>query len=262
MQPPQDYSGGNPPAQPNWHQIEPMASGGGPRGEVSLEAIGDAWNVLKENMGPWLAATAVYAAFVVVVQVIQRVVMPTPTPGATNLGSILGTSLLINVVVSVIGMVLMGGAFRMAIRNLQQGSADLGSFFSVADVAPSLIIAGLITNLCVLLGALFCIIPGIFISLGWQMAPLLIADRSVPAMQALSHSWAAMSGKRMSMCALLFVLGLINLLGAACCLVGLFVTLPLSVLTLAVVYTDLFEAGGQGAALQEFPVTPIASPGL
>ncbi len=90
-----------------------------------------------------------------------------------------------------------------------------------------------------LIGLILLIIPGIIFALACGFARVIVIDRELSPVHALKESARMTKGKRLHI--LLFVLSItaINFLGALALLVGLFVTMPVSVLATMHVYRSL-----------------------
>lgn len=115
--------------------------------------------------------------------------------------------------------------FRMLVRAVRTGK-PYASLVEALKVAPlryvgyvcvviaSFIISGL--------GTLFCILPGIFLTVRYEFAPLIYATENVGFFEAFGRSWRMTSGHFWK----LFLLGLaafgIMILGFCACCVGIF----------------------------------------
>lgn len=245
-------------ARPGPHRREP-------RGEVSLAAFGDAWQFLKTNPGPWVLPSLIFALF----QEAENLVYRHFLPGHLHHWGMLSDRRVVVpfaliLVAEVPGAVILGASLRMALGQLRRGYADLATYFSVIDVIPALVASHLASQAVINFGwnvSIF-LIPAYYIYLGWTMSLLLIVDRGLSAREALGLSWSTMKGKRIPMFALSLVLLMMNVLGHLSLEVSLLVTAPLSVLTLAVVYSDLFDPRTTPPPQPDFFTSPIASPGV
>ena len=96
--------------------------------------------------------------------------------------------------------------------------------------------------LCVLIGFVLLIVPGIILAIGWQFAPYLVVEQGAGPIDALKRSWELTRGNRWT----LFLLGLaligLNLLGLCALVVGLLVTLPVTTLAGVHAYRTLLAA--------------------
>jgi hypothetical protein len=93
----------------------------------------------------------------------------------------------------------------------------------------------------VVLGASLLWLLG-YLSLGMNQWSLLLIDKNVSAFQSVKQSWELMRGYRMTFLFLWVIVALINCLGALALLVGVFVSLPMSLGTFAAFYVKISDA--------------------
>lgn len=159
---------------------------------------------------------------------------------------VVGTSFLVSVVagaVPIIVGVLMGGLFFFFLKLIRNEKAEVGDGFAgFAQAFLHLFLGGLVAGLLTLIGFIFLIIPGIYLKVAWSFALPLIIDKRLdfwPAMElsrrvATRHFWPLF---------VLLLLGfLLNCLGVLACIVGTFITWPLTIGAIAYAYEDLFGA--------------------
>ena len=88
-------------------------------------------------------------------------------------------------------------------------------------------------------GTLLCIIPGLVVAAMYKFTYLFIVDKRMdfwPAMQA-SHSIVKQDYFGFTM--FLLALAGINILGAICCIVGIFVSIPVTFAAITVAYREI-----------------------
>ena len=147
----------------------------------------------------------------------------------------------------------------MAINNVRTGKADLSKMFDVGQLAVPAILGNFLVSIIVGIGSVCCLIPGIIAGVGLSMVMPLIVGSRRGVMEAITESWAAMSPHLLPGFLLLLVLGLINVAGVCALGVGLLITIPITFISLALVYRDLF--GGNSAPQNpNFPNAPLADP--
>jgi uncharacterized membrane protein len=98
-------------------------------------------------------------------------------------------------------------------------------------------VQGIIT----LIGFILLIIPGIIFSIRLQYVSYLIVDKDLGPVEAIKTSWNITRGNTWNLFFFGILIGLINILGLICLIVGLFVTVPLSALAAAFVYRKLLN---------------------
>jgi len=107
---------------------------------------------------------------------------------------------------------------------------------------PHLVIAGFLATLLTVLGFICLILPGIYLFVAWIFTFPLITERRLDFWPAMRSSRKVISKHWWKFFGFLIVLGLINLLGMAALLVGLFITFPISFAALAYAYEDITGA--------------------
>ena len=114
----------------------------------------------------------------------------------------------------------------------------------------------ILTFVAVVLGLIAFIIPGIIISLALALAGQLMIDRGLGPIEALKESARLTKGHRLSLLWLGLASALLNIVGILALLVGLFVTVPVTMLAFVHAYRQL--AGG--ATDTESVVVPEPEP--
>jgi len=90
-----------------------------------------------------------------------------------------------------------------------------------------------------MLGLIFLIVPGLYLALKYQFAPILVVDEKMGVMDAIKKSGEMTKGKLMDLFLLSLALLFINILGVLALGIGLLVSSPLSMLAYARVYRQL-----------------------
>lgn len=131
---------------------------------------------------------------------VLQVAMPSDPTAIQQAPGVYFASVMIGVLVSIAtGVVLQGALTRAAIDDLSGKGVQLGSAVSgaVAIILP-LIGLGILVGLGILAGAIFLIVPGIYLALCWAVAsPVMVVERlgitaSMQRSMALTqnHRWA------------------------------------------------------------------------
>jgi hypothetical protein len=101
------------------------------------------------------------------------------------------------------------------------------------------VLASIITGIVVILGLVLLIIPGVILAIRLQYTTYLIVDKNLGPIEAIKKSWSVTHGNTWNLFFFGILLGLINILGVVCLLVGLFITIPLGMLATTFVYRKL-----------------------
>ncbi len=161
------------------------------------------------------------------------------------------------------------GLMRIWLNVARGQLADFGVLFSGGDRLFPFFFTLVLQVLAVITGSFFFLVPGILLALAWCLAGFYVVDAKMGPIDALTASWNATKGQKGA----LFVLGLacfgISMLGAAACLVGLFVTTPICYVAFALAFTSISGrgapaqtgAGHPGYPLQQAGYAPPGPPG-
>ena len=102
------------------------------------------------------------------------------------------------------------------------------------------IVASFLRQVVVIVGFICLIIPGIILSIKLQYIEYLIVDKKME-FESINKSWEMTKGVKLKLFWLGLVLGLINVAGLLMIVVGLFITIPLSMLANVYVYRKLLS---------------------
>lgn len=103
--------------------------------------------------------------------------------------------------------------------------------------------AKILTGIIVIIGLVLLIVPGVIAALSLVFATYLIIDRNMKPIDAMKESVRMTKGHRWELFVLALALLGLNILGALAVMVGLLVSVPVSLFTLAHVYRTLSHAG-------------------
>ncbi|BCM91025.1 hypothetical protein IAD21_02889 [Abditibacteriota bacterium] len=256
MQPPQ-----NPYNQPNYGQPGGYGSQQ-PRGTVSLDVIGEAWNLVKPSLGQWIVAMLIAGAGAAIVSFVSQMLQRpfTPTPGSSPSMAFWAITFITQIIGFVVNTAIAAGLIKMAIAQVRTGVASFNEMFSVTNIIGPILVAAILTGLVTYVGILLCIVPGIIAALGLCMTQPLVVDQNMGAVDAMKRSWEIMKPHLGSTFVLFLVLGLLNCAGLIACCVGILVTYPICIVAIALVYRDMFGIGGAGGQSMGYTPPPIANP--
>jgi uncharacterized membrane protein len=149
-----------------------------------------------------------------------------------------------------IQMATQMGLVRISLRLVDGQQPRYGELFGDLPTFWRYIAGNLLFLLIILSGLLLLVIPGIIWSIKYQFAPFLIVDRNLSLKEAFKESAGITSGvKREVFFFFLLVLG-INLLGLMAFAIGLFITLPATMIAYTFVYRKLSERKESAGAVR------------
>ena len=99
--------------------------------------------------------------------------------------------------------------------------------------------ASLLIALFVSIGTLLCVIPGLVVAAMYKFTYLFIVDKRMDFWQAMQSSHAIVKRDYVGFTLFLILMFLVNLLGVLCCVVGVFVSIPVTFAAITVAYKEL-----------------------
>jgi hypothetical protein len=183
-----------------------------PPAEVNLTMgkwVGEAWNVVTNDLGMFAVMALVYTACNSVVPIILH-----------------GP--------------LASGFYIACIRKLRRGGPiDIGDLFKGFNFFVPALVVALLTSVFVFFGILLCIIPGIIAAAVYMFPYHFVVDKRMDFWPAMQASHAVVKNNYFGFVMFLILLGCVNLLGAMALLIGLLVTIPMTFVAITAAYRDL-----------------------
>jgi hypothetical protein len=170
--------------------------------------------------------------------------------GATLLGWLISVGLaFVPVLGWAVGIVLMAGLDYMFLRRIRGEQIQIGDLFAGFNIAfLHLVLAGLVKWLLTSVGLLLCILPGIYLAVGYVFVLPLIIDKQMEFWPAMEVSRQVVHQHWWSIFLLTIMLVLIVCVGFLACIVGVLIAIPVATAAMMYVYEDLF---GPRAALPQ-----------
>ncbi|MDY6808055.1 MAG: hypothetical protein SW127_03465 [Actinomycetota bacterium] len=242
--------GGYPPPPGNYGA--PGAYGGGEYGAPTADqfSIGEAfsygWNRYKENALSWIVVILISLVVTGIIQTLGNV--------SSDNGRIFWISAIFGIIATIVGYIFQGAYARGALDETSGAKPDIGRFFNINFAA--VIITAFLVGLGTVIGLILLIIPGIVFAFLAYWSLTFVVDRDMDPIEGIKASFSVISKNAGTLFLLaLAVIGL-NIVGALLCLIGLLVTLPVTMI--ATTYAYRFFTGGQIAPLAS--AAPMAPP--
>jgi uncharacterized membrane protein len=154
-------------------------------------------------------------------------------------GKIVVLYVLFTIAAWVIQMIVKMGVIKIVLDIIDKGEANLGTLFSGLNNLGNFIFGSIIYGLIVFGGLILFIVPGIIWAIKYQFFSYLIVDKNLSPMEAIRKSGEMTAGNKGKLFGFGLLLALINLAGAICLLIGLFATIPTTMVAMAYVYRKL-----------------------
>lgn len=191
------------------------------------EALQLGWNTMKTNVGFFIGLLLIVWAISVIPGIINNFVKVT------------AVALIVAIVFRFIQWFLEIGLIKISLAFVDGRTPVLPELFSGKEVYWKYVGGTVLYGLIVFGGILLLIVPGIIWSIQFFFYSYLIVEKGMSPIDALKASSAMTKGHKWE----LFLFGLVtlgvNLVGALCLLVGLFATVPTTLVALASIYRKL-----------------------
>ncbi|MFA7319592.1 MAG: hypothetical protein WC022_03300 [Parcubacteria group bacterium] len=156
--------------------------------------------------------------------------------------------LLIILAAWVIQIIVKMGLIKITLDVTTKDETNLNTLFSCTHLLGKFIIGSIVYGLIVIAGFLLLIVPGIIWAIKYQFFAYLIIDKNMAPMEAIRKSGEMTAGNKGKLFWLGILFFLINLVGALCLFLGLFATIPTTMVAMAYVYRKLLgESNAPGA---------------
>ena len=199
------------------------------RNFVKREAIDFGFEVAKRNVVFFVGVFVIWAIVSIFSSTIQ---------GTLNSNKQFLLSFIFSILTWIISSIVSMGIINISLLFVEKKKPELRDIFYTKKVF-NFILMSIIRTVIVIIGFILLIVPGLIFSIKLQFSDFLIVDKKLDAIDSLKGSWEMTKGVKMNLFIFRILLGLINLLGLLCLILGLFVTVPLTMVASAYVYKKL-----------------------
>ncbi len=193
------------------------------------EALRFGWNTTKNNLDFFVKLLIAFGLLFIIPAVIAGAVLP--------INTFLG--IILYIADYSLTILIFMGLVKIALRFCDNEKGQLKDLFSQYRLFFKYLLASILYSLIVVAGVILLIIPGIIWGIKFWFFDYFVIDKKLGPIEALKQSSAITRGARWQLLGFFIVMGLINLLGALSFLVGLFITIPVTMLAIAFVYRKL-----------------------
>jgi len=209
------------------------------------EVMSEAWRLTKGFKASfWGAAVLIYLVALIPLALVG--VIMGAMAGAAGAGGKpnLALQIVLNLVIGTLMAPLTMGMFMMAVKRAAGLPVTFATAFGYFKKAPVAILAGLLVMLMTYLGIALLVLPGIYLGLAYAMTMPLIADRDLPAWQAMETSRKSLTHKWFRILGLYLLVCLLVGLSALPLGIPLIWTCPWGLLVIGVLYRRIFGVTG------------------
>jgi hypothetical protein len=147
---------------------------------------------------------------------------------------------IVQLIVQLTIYIISAGAIMAGVRRAADFSVGFGTFFSYFKFSFSIIVANILMALMILLGFLFLVIPGIYLSIAYALTIPLMLEKGMSPWQAMEASRKAITHKWFKFFGLYFVMGFYTGLSAIPIGIGLIWTIPTFIIVIGIAYREVF----------------------
>lgn len=146
----------------------------------------------------------------------------------------------------VVSLPLIAGLMIASLMLCRKQKPEIETYFRGLRHFIPLLLFTVVSTLFIFIGTMLFVIPGIYLTVAYMFAPYLIIDKNIDFWPAMEISRQKANKHLLGLFAFFVVLSFINLIGCIPLLLGLFITLPVSVYAMSAAYEDIFKEDGQG----------------
>jgi uncharacterized membrane protein len=224
------------------------------------------WERFKAHAAGVLVSMIAAGAIMFVVQMIGNVIQQLP-PLLTEAGIdetiVIVLTILVQLFFGVINWLVNTwfgmGLIKVYLKAARDEEPGVGDLFSVGPVYLSALLAGLVVGVAYLggfvIGAILLWVPLVIMMLGFMMYKYAIIDQDLGPIECIKESWRLTDGEKGQLFLWGIVTFFVNLAGFLVCIVGLFITVPVTAIGTSYIYdnqlrrkgrADGSEVGGSG----------------
>jgi uncharacterized membrane protein len=141
------------------------------------------------------------------------------------------------------------GLINVALELRNKGKSHWTSLYKRLDLWPKYFWTSIVYSLIIFFGLLLLIVPGVIWAIKYQFYGYAVVDKGLGMKQALERSKLLTEGVKLKLFWLGLVLLGVNFVGALAFVVGLLVTVPVTLMALVYVYYQLSPEQEEGAVL-------------
>lgn len=198
---------------------------------IKKEAIKFGWNTMKDNI-----------RFFIILLIILLLISFVPGQISENIRSDYpALSFIVTIIGWILNVIVYLGVIKITLRFVNNEKGEFSDLFSQYPLCFKYVLATIVYNLVVFVGIILFIIPGIIWGIKYQFFDYFIVDKRLGPIESIKRSAEITKGSKWNLFLFSILLGLINLAGVMCLLVGLFVTIPTTMIAQAFVYRKLLS---------------------
>jgi len=193
------------------------------------EAVGFGWDTMKANL--WFFVGLLFAAFLIKF-------IPSQLAEMFKKSNI-SLYIIFTIISIFFGALVDMGLIRTSLKMCNKEKGDIFDLFNCYPIFFKYMFAAILYGLMILGGFLLLIVPGIILAIRGGMYQFLIIDKGLGPIESIKESLRITKGSGWDLFSLYCILLGINILGILALFLGLFVTVPVTMVATAFVYRKL-----------------------
>lgn len=204
-------------------------------------AVRFGWDVTKKHIGFFIGILVVYWVVLGILYV--------PALWALNENSMVLYWLFY--IVFLLASLLLGMGLMRIVLKLHDGQeATFNDLINNWQLLGKYIGVTILQTLLIYIGFFLLVVPGVIFALMFAFAGYYVLDKGMGPIEAMKASKEATKGYKLDLFGLFVILGLMNVIGALLFGIGLFATIPTTLVAMVYVYRKLSEAGASATPMQ------------
>jgi uncharacterized membrane protein len=134
---------------------------------------------------------------------------------------------------------LVAGFHIFCMKKILGRPAEFADLFKGFNFFVPTLVASLVISVFASVGFLLCIIPGLVVGAMYKFTYLFIVDKRMDFWPAMQASHAVVKNDYFGFTMFLLLMALVDILGALCCIVGVFIAIPVTFAAITVAYKQL-----------------------
>lgn len=214
------------------------------------EAIKFGWQTMKQNFWFFAGLLIVVALIFIIPNVVSDLLEEEN----------LALSFAADIIGAVLGIIVTLGLIKISLNFCDNIKGEISVLFSQYRLFFIFLFGVILYNLAVLAGLILLVIPGAYLAIRLQFYRYFIVDKRSRITESLKKSWEITRGSFWNLFLFGLLMVLINMAGALVFLIGLFATVPTTLVAVAFVYRKLL--GQMAEAAPHSPTSPMTPPPL
>jgi uncharacterized membrane protein len=160
-----------------------------------------------------------------------------------DMGTFVLLTLVFCVLSSAVPIILQGpmiaGMHIFIMKKLLGRRAEFADLFLGFNYFVPTLVASVLIAIFVSVGMVLCIIPGLVVAAMYKFTYLFIVDKRMDFWPAMQASHAVVKHDYVGFTLFLLLMVLVDVLGVLCCVVGIFVAMPVTIAAITVAYKEI-----------------------